>query len=272
MEQDKIQLLKTKIQEGIDSRIVTNFDSQKHLKRLKAKIKKSMNKITFLMLLVFLVNCNSTKNTYLAEYAYTNPERIKQYEDEIKLIPKVKELREKNIDFIAYKSYSVGSIRMIRKDSNSCPNCNPNYPIYLIWNENNKEYIQIFDNCGNFFPLELNSEITNFAYKNFDIIKSEKIKLYQIDKNTVSMIDHSTFKEFLISKSNVETYHHFNVYNLSTESESPNLNAEYNNNLQIVSLNNLINEQIKSLDSLDLFKRDLSTCKINSNNENNDKN
>ncbi|MCS3871448.1 hypothetical protein J3D55_004364 [Chryseobacterium ginsenosidimutans] len=40
MEQDKIQLLKTKIQEGIDNGIATNFDSQKHLELLKAKMKK----------------------------------------------------------------------------------------------------------------------------------------------------------------------------------------------------------------------------------------
>jgi antitoxin ParD1/3/4 len=40
MKQDKIQLLKTKIQEGIDSGIATNFDPQKYLELLKAKMKK----------------------------------------------------------------------------------------------------------------------------------------------------------------------------------------------------------------------------------------
>jgi len=40
MEQDKIQLLKTKIQEGIDSGLQQIFDPQKYLELLKAKMKK----------------------------------------------------------------------------------------------------------------------------------------------------------------------------------------------------------------------------------------
>jgi len=43
MEQDKIQILKTKIQEGIDSGIVINFNPKKHLELLKKKVIKSNN-------------------------------------------------------------------------------------------------------------------------------------------------------------------------------------------------------------------------------------
>lgn len=38
-EEDKIQLLKNSIQEGIDSGIAEDFDAKKHLETLKAKIK-----------------------------------------------------------------------------------------------------------------------------------------------------------------------------------------------------------------------------------------
>lgn len=38
-EEDKIQLLKNSIQEGIDSGIAENFDPKKHLETLKAKMK-----------------------------------------------------------------------------------------------------------------------------------------------------------------------------------------------------------------------------------------
>ncbi|WP_291075744.1 MULTISPECIES: type II toxin-antitoxin system ParD family antitoxin [unclassified Empedobacter] len=38
-EEDKIQLLKNSIQEGIDSGIAEDFEAKKHLETLKAKIK-----------------------------------------------------------------------------------------------------------------------------------------------------------------------------------------------------------------------------------------
>ena len=38
-EEDKIQLLKNSIQEGIDSGIAEDFDTKKHLETLKAKMK-----------------------------------------------------------------------------------------------------------------------------------------------------------------------------------------------------------------------------------------
>ncbi|GAA4149872.1 hypothetical protein GCM10022217_02310 [Chryseobacterium ginsenosidimutans] len=207
-----------------------------------------MKRFLIISILIFLINCRSTKQAVFPEFTVQNPQRIKDYEKELKLFTRIDEFRTKNIDFIAYKSYSVGSIRLIEKDPNSHDNCIPDYPIYLIWSENNKEYIQMFDNCGSFFPLELdNSDITNFVNENFEIIKSEKIKFYQTNKSTVSMIDHSTFKQFLISKSDFETYNDFDIYNLSSKSGSLNINAKYNNNLKIVSLNNLIEKKIKNL-------------------------
>ncbi|AQX13133.1 antitoxin [Elizabethkingia meningoseptica] len=39
-EENKIQLLKTAVEEGINSGIATDFNPQKHLETLKAKLKK----------------------------------------------------------------------------------------------------------------------------------------------------------------------------------------------------------------------------------------
>lgn len=39
-EENKVQILKKAIQEGIDSGIAVDFDPQKHLQQLKAKMKK----------------------------------------------------------------------------------------------------------------------------------------------------------------------------------------------------------------------------------------
>lgn len=221
-----------------------------------------MKKLFLFTILILLSNCQSWVQKSFSEFTITNPERIKDYKKELILFTKIEELQVKKVDFIAYKDYSIGSINLITPNANSCQNSLSHDSIYLIWKENNKEYIQMFDNYGSFYPQELDDlEVTTFVNNNFEIIKSEKIKYYQTKKNTISTISHSRFKELLLSKSSNEIYSNFDVYDLTSESESPNINYEYNNNLKLIHLNNLIELEIKKLDSLKLFKRELATCK-----------
>ncbi|WEK68297.1 MAG: hypothetical protein P0Y62_10500 [Candidatus Chryseobacterium colombiense] len=216
--------------------------------------------ITAIIIFLLLINCQTKKINSLGEYVRISEESKQHNNNEVNaILIKARELRSKKNDFIAYKSYSIGSIRLNKIDSNTCPNCNPDDPLFLFWNENGKAWIQKSDNCGIFFPIELNNfEITDFVNDNFKTIKSEKIKYYSTDKNTFSMIDHSTFKQFLIVKSDIEIYNHFDLYNMSNNPK--NINYNYNNNLKIVKLDNMIKKEIKKLDSLSLFKRDLSRC------------
>ena len=222
-------------------------------------------KIIILVILIFslIFSCSLKKPVSFGEYVRISEKSKQEYKNEVTaIITKTDEFRTKKIDFIVYKKYSIGSIRLNRIDSNTCLNCNPDYPLYLIWNENGKTWIQKFDSCGLFFPVELkNSKIVNFINENFEIITSEKIKYYRTDKNTYSMVDHSTFKQFLIVKSDIEIYNHFDVYNLSNDSDDANINYQYNNNLKIIKLDKIVEEEIQELNSQNLFKRDLSQCR-----------
>ncbi|MBC7555790.1 MAG: hypothetical protein H7195_02390, partial [Chryseobacterium sp.] len=122
-------------------------------------------------------------------------------------------------------------------------------------------YLQRFDNCGNYYSLEIdNKNLLEFMKDYFEIVKKEKVKRYHLNKETFTLIDHSSFNEYLFSKNGNEIYNYFDVYNLSTKSESPNIYYSYNQSLKIVKLTYLIENEIEKLDKLNLFKRDLSKC------------
>ena len=189
--------------------------------------------------------------------------REENFRTELKSLTNVDQLRKEKIDFIAYKEFSVGMI--LRYDNlNRCPQCDYNYSIYVFWKENDADYLQRFDNCGIYFPLKIDNEnVLNFENENFEKIKFEKIKPFQNKNKNIVTIDHSTFKEFLISKNGKETYNYFDMYDLETNPENPNINYTFNRNLKLVKVNNLIEDEIKKLESLNLFKRDLSKCRDN---------
>lgn len=184
------------------------------------------------------------------------------FEKELEVFTNVNKLREKKINFIIDKKYSIGFKGILRSDDlNRCPKCDYSYSTYVIWKENNVNYLQCFDNCGNYYPLEIqNKNLLKFMDDNFDLIKKEKVKRYHVDKQTFTLIDHSSFNEFIISKNGNEIYNFFDDYNLSSDKENPNIYYSYNQNLKIVKLNYLIEDEIKKLDKLNLFKRDLSKC------------
>lgn len=219
-----------------------------------------MKKTVLISVLILLLGCKTQPKYETLEYTIINKNIISDFQSELKMFPKIEEFKNRKVNFIALKKYSIGSVKLLRaNDINNCLNCISPFSIYLIWKEHENQYIQIFDNCGNFLPLEVeNKNILDFANTNFNIINSEKIKYYQEDKKTISLISHSSFSEFLISKNGMEIYNYFDIYNLRTNSEKPNLNYEYNQNLKIVKLNNLIEEEIEKKKKNGSFKRDLT--------------
>lgn len=218
----------------------------------------------FLQILIFLLITSCKIKTYeTLEYTIINKNSISEFKSELEIFTKVNELRNSKIDFIVYRDYSEGSVKLLRSDDpNNCPNCIDNFSIYLIWNEGQNDFIQIFDNCGNFLTNKLdNSNIINFSKEYLEALNIERVKYYQTDENSVSMISHSRHKEFLFSLNNKEAYNYFDTFNLKNENEKPNLNYSYNQNLKLIKLNYMIENEIKNLNDSNSFKRDLSKCK-----------
>lgn len=218
--------------------------------------------LLFFLLLIFF-SCTTRKFSFQENTIITN-EVIERFKSAIPENSKIKDLEEKNINYIIYHRYYVGGVPTILKISNSCSSCVEKKSYFLIWKENNVEHIQKFDNCGSFFSVPLkNDNITTLAFENFDLIASERVKIYQTDENTFSTINHSGFTEMILKKGKITAYNDFNHYNLSSDSDNKNINSAFNNNLKTVVLDQNIYDQIKILDSLNSFKRDFTKCKNN---------
>lgn len=221
-------------------------------------------KFTVLIFILFLIiSCTPLQPKGNLEYTIINNKSIFEYKTELETYTTINELRKKNIDFVAYKDYSVGSIRLLNsEDLNNCTNCLDKFSIFLLWEENEIEYLQIFDNCGNFYPVKLiNRDILKFTKQNLETLNAERVKFYQENKNTVVLTYHSRFKKFLISVKDREIYNYFDTYNLKSNSEKPNLNYLFNQNLKLIRLNSMIEDEIKIQNELNNFKRDLTECR-----------
>jgi len=179
------------------------------------------------------------------------------------VLTKMKELDTKNLDYLVLqKFYNYYGYLNSLNNFQACNNCSSNTFYYVIWKENNENVIQKFDNCGTFyFQKLLDDSIIDFFINNFDEIKKENVKLYEVGNGKIMFEIHTEFRDFLIKRGNKLQHKNFDVLNLVNDEKSPNLNYDYNNNLKIVKLNRLIADEIKTNDSLKTFKRDFATCK-----------
>jgi len=221
-------------------------------------------KNSFLILSVCLLTACKTKQLeHNLEYTIINKNGLTQFKNEAEKLAKIKELQKKNIDFVVYKNYSVGAtILSSVNDPDKCPHCDVYHSVYLIWKDNDTEYIRLFDNCGSYYPIKTsNNNILNYAKENMETLKNDRVKFYQTDKNSVMGVSHSSYKEFLISVGNNEFYNYFDIFNLTSESEKPNLNYLYNQNLKLIKMNSMIEAEIKYQHNLDSFRRNFTQCK-----------
>ena len=210
-----------------------------------------MPTLRLIILLIILISCSSNKKI------------INQNIDEENVKQKIKELNKKIIDYILFKKYYnyFGFLSSVNEYEN-CNNCTSNTFYYLIWQENNKNWIQKFDHCGIFYPKELNSEnIINFSKKNINEMENEDVRLYKVRGGKISFEMHTEFRDLIIKNESKLFHKNFDILSLQNDDKIPNLNYEYNNNLKIVKLNKLISNEIKTNDSLTSFKRNYTSCK-----------
>lgn len=173
----------------------------------------------FLLLNFLLSNFAIAQLKRISEFQPISERMVQDFKNELKFTTKTDELRASKVDFIAFKKYHIGAYRQsLANDSNGCKNCYDDYPIYLIWKENNKSYIQRFDNCGVFNSIKLkNNQLFDEFLQNFDTIKEEKVKVYQEKENTVTTISHSSFMKFIFSKDGKEHFQYIDEFNLDSQ-------------------------------------------------------
>lgn len=206
-----------------------------------------MKTVIKLILILILSSCASKINFKKKDRSEFNLENITESFD------------TKNINYIGLKKHCEGQILIETKDLKDCSNCYSKNEIYIFWNENEKSYVQKFDNCSKFNSVEIfDFNPKEYLKINTTQLQSENIKKYRNDNDTNLSISHSCYRNYVFNFKQTKYQKAFDLFDLMGENK--NLNFEYNNSTRLIELDKTLNEIIARLEKELQFQRNKKTC------------
>lgn len=170
---------------------------------------------------------------------------------------------QQNTEYFFRKEYCEGNIRMFTMpDGKLCTSKSTYYAVYVFWKEDaDVVKLQKFDNCGSFMPISISKKkTTEKFFKDKDALKNGEVKPYKgekIDTNAFgNMAVQSCHKEYKFVFDGKSFEKHFREFDLTNDSKYKNVNAEHNNSLELIKLDTVISEMIKSYDEKGKFFRE----------------
>lgn len=170
---------------------------------------------------------------------------------------------QQNPEYFSRKDYCDGNVMIFTMpDGKMCTSSSTYYSVYVIWKESDTVLkIQKFDNCGSFRPISIVRHKTIVKVLNEkEALKNEEVKPFkseQVDDAAFgNMSVKSCHKEYKFVLEGKEFEKKFNEFDLTNESKFKNVNADHNNSLELIKLDNLISEMIKSFDENGKFYRE----------------
>lgn len=163
--------------------------------------------------------------------------------------------------FMQLQRFCTGSVDIYRLgDANTCMSESTNFENYFFWIQDDKQYVKKIDNCGHFETREIASkQIADFITENIQTIKNENIKPYETTaikqkiESRTEVFPCSNIFTFTNSEESVSN--NLRQYDLTSNTEYPNINKEYNNNLKLVELYKLVDQEITNLESSNQLRR-----------------
>ncbi len=178
---------------------------------------------------------------------------------ELTLLKITESFDKKKLNYIGLKKYCNSGIRIEKSNKKDCRNCYSKNEIYIFWNDNEKSYVQKFDNCSEFNIIEISDFNTNeFLKNNTKELQTNKVERYKINQDTYRTQSHSCFRSFILNDGQIKYEKRFDVLNLTGEND--NLNYKRNNSLKLIELEKKLNKIIHKLESENQFKRNKKTC------------
>ena len=168
-----------------------------------------------------------------------------------------------NPEYYFRKDYCEGNIQMFTMpDGKLCTSTSTYYSVYLFWRVDEKIMnIQKFDNCGSFKPIEIGiGKAMSKIAKNKNSLKTEEVKPYKgekVDENAFgNMTVQSCIKEYKFVFGREIFEKKFKEFDLSNDSKYKNVNADYNNSLELIALDKEISELVKHFEDTGKFFRE----------------
>lgn len=165
-------------------------------------------------------------------------------------------LKERGIaSFFETRRYCDGSIKIFEvANGRMCASRDTYYQAYMVWKEpEGQAMIKKIDNCGLFYSLPLaDNELIAFYESNRKYLVSKPVRSYKQETSSVAPSASTAihpcgrfFRFYEGEKSDVQTY---KLFDLTNESDSRNLNYEYNSQLEIVTLDKKLDEVLVNME------------------------
>lgn len=158
--------------------------------------------------------------------------------------------------FFETRRYCDGTIEIFTiADDRLCASNGTYYETYLIWQEPEGEVmIKKIDNCGMFYSLPIGEdELFSFYESNREDLVQKTVKQYQreLESNIPSARTeiHPCKRFFRFYKNERMDSQTYRLFDLTNDSDSRNLNYDYNNQLEIVALDKKLDQVLAMMEA-----------------------
>jgi hypothetical protein len=162
-------------------------------------------------------------------------------------------LKNRGIDsFFVNERYCSGSVEMFTlEDGTMCTSKGTYVETYVFWEDEGKAMIKKIDNCGLYYSLPLeNYDALNFYNNHIEALKTGIVKPYDVNPETLSpkarTAVYRCFREYHFYNDSEVSSQKYNLFDLTNDSDSSNLNYEYNHSLKVVSLDSMLDSIIET--------------------------
>ena len=144
-------------------------------------------------------------------------------------------------EFFIIEKYCDGCVLHNKKQQK----CNyKDSDLYIFWKEENNSYFRKINKCE-YLKVKISAGIFDSFNTKIEKIKTESVKSYQINQKTIGGCNNTTYaKYYFMVNGKLETKI-FDYYSLTTQSEIPNINYDYNNALEIIKLDKVCEKIIR---------------------------
>ena len=159
-----------------------------------------------------------------------------------------KKLTERNItNYFTVKRYCSGSIEMFKLPERICTSKGTYFEVYVIWKEEDGSFIKKIDNCSLYYSVVLSdNKLYDFFISNRNALESEEVKNYESatysGKPELRKKPQPCFRSFQFTEGETTFSKSYNLFDISNDSDGKNLNYDFNSQLKVVRLDNMLDE------------------------------
>lgn len=159
------------------------------------------------------------------------------------------------------KQYCDGEVRMfVLKDGSRCTSKGTYIEAFVFYKKDDVTRISKMDNCGAFAEQTLaDNSLMEYYDSNVAAIQNKKVKPFETampnEQPKSRTAVYRCHRDFVFYGASGELTSNYSLYQLSNDGDQPNLNYQYNNALEVVSLEAKIQEQLAQIATQGGFKR-----------------